>query len=404
MKNIFEKQSYPDLRKYSHLWQGISRSVKLDGAPLTPYDGVGWTLPVQMGIDAREAGTPFDMKSTLIKQADLNPETISGSGPNYIFPHSDNHSFTVVNRILKAGGRVSVAAEHFYLNRNKYSRGTFVLDSRSIPKSILESTLVNTGISLEGGNVRVKSISIPRSRVALYQSWVANSDAGWIAYVLEKYEFPYHPLTDAEIKAGELHKRFDVIILPDQRTASIINGHRKGTMPSNYVGGMTDAGIQNLKKFIVNGGTLICNKRSCNLPIEQFNLPIRNVLQDVKSDSFNCPGSLLRMDYDITHPLCYGMPPDGIAYFSRGLVFEMIPDTAKSESRSQDIIPSIAARYPDESLLISGWMIGDEIIKKKYAVLDIPYGKGKIILFGFNVVNRAQAYSTFKLLFNAIYF
>ena len=98
------------------------------------------------------------------------------------------------------------------------------------------------------------------------------------------------------------------------------------------------------------------------------------------------------------------MMADGMAYFSRGLAFEMIPDTAKTEENDKNINPRIAAKYPNESPLISGWMIGDKYIKGKTAVMDVPFGKGKIILFGFNVVNRAQAYSTFKLLFNAIYY
>ena len=404
VKNVLERQSYPDLRKYGHLWQGITRAIKWDGAPLAPYDGVGWTLPIQMGIDAREVGTPLKVGSTPINKADLVPEKINGSGSSYVFTHSDNNNFKVVNRIIKSGGKVNVASEDFVVNRKKYSKGTLLLNSSSIPKNKLLTFLSGTGISVEGGKVQAKSKSLFKSRVALYKSWVANMDAGWISYVLEQYEFPYHFLTDAEIKAGDLHKRFDVIILPDQRAASIINGHRKGTMPPNYIGGMTDVGVDNIKKFIKGGGTLICNKSSCDFPIKQFDLPIKNVLQGVRSDSFICPGSLLKINYDTNHPLSYGMMADGMAYFSRGLAFEMIPDTAKTEENDKNINPRIAAKYPNESPLISGWMIGDKYIKGKTAVMDVPFGKGKIILFGFNVVNRAQAYSTFKLLFNAIYY
>jgi hypothetical protein len=51
---------------------------------------------------------------------------------------------------------------------------------------------------------------------------------------------------------------------------------------------------------------------------------------------------------------------------------------------------------------MSGWIYGDKVIRQKVATLDIPYGKGKIILLGFPVQFRAQAYGTFKLLFNSI--
>ena len=67
------------------------------------------------------------------------------------------------------------------------------------------------------------------------------------------------------------------------------------------------------------------------------------------------------------------------------------------------VTPEIVASYPDEPLMASGWMIGEDIIQNKAAIMNVPFGKGNVVLFGFNVHNRAQAYSTFKLLFNALY-
>ena len=48
-------------------------------------------------------------------------------------------------------------------------------------------------------------------------------------------------------------------------------------------------------------------------------------------------------------------------------------------------------------------MLGDKMIRQKAAILEVPYEKGKVVLFGFNVHNRAQSYANFKLLFNALY-
>jgi hypothetical protein len=63
----------------------------------------------------------------------------------------------------------------------------------------------------------------------------------------------------------------------------------------------------------------------------------------------------------------------------------------------------VIASYPDESLLLSGMIFGEDLIKKKATILDVPVDKGNIILFGFNFHNRAQSYATFKLLFNNLY-
>jgi hypothetical protein len=64
----------------------------------------------------------------------------------------------------------------------------------------------------------------------------------------------------------------------------------------------------------------------------------------------------------------------------------------------------VVGREPDEGLLLSGWILGEELIRGKSAILEVAHGEGKIILFGFNFHNRAQSYANFKLLFNAVLF
>ena len=411
VKMLFEKQEYPDMRKYGHLWQGIGRSQNWKGQPIVPYDGVGWTLHKQMGIRAHEMSTPLKIQMSKIEKAVPPNIRIEGRGSHYVFSNRDNHSFTAVNRILKADGKVSCALSDFTLGGRKYPKGTFVVYSNSISGNTLRNIASDTHVSMQGGKASVKTKPVRKSRIALYKSWAANMDAGWISYILDKYEFTYHVLRDAEVKAGDLHDRFDVIILPDQRASSIINGHRKGTMPPNFIGGITSDGVENLRTFVEEGGVLVCNKSSVNLAIDQFNLPVKNVTKDVKPDSFNCPGSLLKVNYDMSHPITLGMEEKSLAYFGRGHAYEMITDTTKTEESTEKKSaqeeappPKIVAIYPDDTLLISGWLIGENVIREKAAILDVPYKKGKIFLFGFNVHNRAQTYLTFKLLFNAIYY
>lgn len=149
-----------------------------------------------------------------------------------------------------------------------------------------------------------------------------------------------------------------------------------------------------------------------------------------------CPGSILKLNYKTDNPLAFGLPAEGMAYFSRGIAFEFDDEPSnppakksapqkkaatESESPPEKKAPEkkapekkeyvqkkakvnykIVAEYPDESLLLSGWISGDEKLRNKAAVLDIDFEKGKLILFGFNVHNRAQSYLTFKLLFNSL--
>ncbi len=431
VKHIFERQDYPDLRKYTYLWQGIVGTEKPGKEPIRAYDGAGWTLPIQMGADYHEITSPLPVKTTLVDTVIAPAGTVKGGGSVYVFSPADNGSFLAVNRLLQAGGKVSYALAGFTLREKKYPKGTLVLQAGSVKRGKLKEISAAANISLHGGKIQVKTRPIVERRIALYKSWVPSIDEGWISYMLEKYQFPYHELTNAEVKAGNLNKRFDVIILPDQRPSSIINGFRKGTIPLNYVGGITLDGVENLKEFVLNGGTLICNKGSVDLPVKQFKFPIRNRLQKVKPDSFSCPGSLLKVNYDITHPLAFGQQKKGFAFFSRGWAFVMISDTvdtgkqagkketAKQENNAQKgvkktakkekihyakVKPEIIASYPDENLLISGWVLGDKLIRRKAAILNVPFGKGDVVLFGFNVHNRCQSYGNFKLLFNAIFY
>ena len=402
VKNVLEEQDYPDLRKYNHLWQGISRPIKWDGAPLTPYEGVGWTLPLQMGIKADKMSTGFEENMSLISEAIAVKGKVVGSGSGFLISATENNSYKAINEVLAVVGKVSYATEDFKYAGISYPKGTFIIESGKLPFNKLNEIASKTQTTLIGGNFNLSTKPVRKPRIALYKSWVANIDAGWISYVFDNYDFPYHALTDAEVKAGNLAEQFDVLVLPDQRFSSILNGNKKGSIPLDYVGGITLEGIDNIKEFVKEGGTLICNNQSCDLAIETFKLPIKDILKDMPSDTFNCPGSILKLQYENNSALSSGMGEKGAIYFSRGRVFEMMKDSLKRSEPTNNIASKIIATYPDESLLLSGWMLGEELIRNKAAVMEVTYGKGKIVLFGFNVVNRAQSYATFKLLFNAI--
>ncbi len=231
-------------------------------------------------------------------------------------------------------------------------------------------------------------------RYALYKSYVASMDEGWTRWMFEQKQFRFLPILDKKLRAGNLRTNFDTIVIPDQSPGSILNGHRPGTMPPDYTGGMGEKGATALREFVEQGGTLVCLNRASVFAIQQFKLPLRDVVAGLPKTDFFVPGSILRIELDTSHPIAHGMPKECIAWVEDSPVFEV-------NEGSTDV--RVLARYPAETNpLLSGWLLGDERIRGKAALVEVGLGKGRIILFGFRPQYRGQSLATYPLLFNAI--
>jgi hypothetical protein len=241
---------------------------------------------------------------------------------------------------------------------------------------------------------------------ALYRSFVPSMDEGWTRWVFLKRQewdtcFRYDSITDREIKSGSVEK-YRTIIIPDQPPAAILNGYRAGAMPPEYTGGLGAEGVKALREFVEHGGTLICLNRASDFAIEQFKLPIRDVVDGLPRTEFYVPGSILRIELDTSNPIAKGMPKESIAWAENSPVFELV----RTGSGSDRVDPSnvhVIAWYPkDRDPLLSGWLLGGDRIKGKAALLEVGLGKGRIILFGFRPQYRGQSLATYPLFFNAI--
>jgi len=313
---LFEPQIYPN------------RLTPL-GEAERPYDVAGWTLPLQMGVDApavvtiRE--TANERKLTLLRDA--------------------NEVRADLALPLKKG------------------------DESPIKNPLKQAV-----------------------RVGIYKGSVGNMDEGWTRFVFDTFNVPYTSIRDVDMRKGGLNSKFDAVIFPSQAATQIINGNAAGTVPAEYAGGISEAGVKNLKEFVNNGGMLVCFDNACDMAIKEFNLPLRNTLEGVKSSEFYCPGSIVALDVDNKHPIAALLPESLPAYFINSSAF-----TAAADANVR-----VIARYAKENVLLSGWLLGEDKLRGQIALTEVGVGKGRVVLFGFRPQHRGQSWATLPFIWNAL--
>src|SRR5262249_30547090 len=112
-----------------------------------------------------------------------------------------------------------------------------------------------------------------QTRLALYKSHVPANDEGWTRWVLQNiplevapiksypdwvHSFNFDSVDDAKLKTGDLKKEYDQIVIPDQPSRTILNGYRTGAMSPELTGGLGQEGVSSLRRFVEEGGTLVC--------------------------------------------------------------------------------------------------------------------------------------------------
>jgi hypothetical protein len=412
VKTMFEAQAAPDLSKFPKLWQGTVGPQEFPDVFVPHQDMDGWTLPYQMGVKVVAANTPLDASLRQLEEITPPAGGVSpGGGYAYLISPKTNNSFTAINRILEQGGEVLRAKEEFTSGGKRRPAGTWIVLSRSIGRSAINALADELFITVDvsGSRPSVETHTIKKPRVALYRPWRASMDEGWTRWLFEQFEFPFSNVFNADAKAGSLRDRFDVLVVSSMSTSTIMEGYKVGTIPPKFTGGIDRTGMQNIRKFVEDGGTLVTLNSSCIFAMEKLGLPVSNTLKDVaptsrreeptasKAPEFVCSGSILRMEFDTQHPVAYGMPTEGSGVFTRSPAFDI-------HSAFEGASPVAIAKYPKGQLLMSGYLKGEKYLANKASAVEVPVGKGRVILLGFGVQHRAQPHQTFKLLFNSLYY
>jgi len=276
------------------------------------------------------------------------------------------------------------------------------------------------------------------TRVGLWRA-ANNMPGGWLRWLFEQYELGHIEVSSLDF-AGDLADTYDVIVLPAGTTRTrIVSGldPEQHDESWRWAYGVGDEGWRKLAQWVRDGGTLVALGSAVSTARELLDLPIEPVLpqrrgratppsEDSPRDAdetaglretfqspaqllvalrdqvveptslFYCPGSLLKQEFNPTHPVAFGMPERWPVFFRFDQAYQLTP--------SFDITAETVSRYPDEAdMVASGWLLGDELLRNKANVVAFTVGKGSVVTLGSQIAFRTQTRGTFKLLFNAIF-
>jgi hypothetical protein len=409
---LLEKQKYPDIRQYP------------GGPPEPPYDNAAWTLPLQMGVACDQVDNPFEAKLEKIAKVPYPAVPPNQGGGAYIVLNSQlNASYPMAFALLKGNSEAYRTKTKTMKKGLEIPAGSFIIKNSAEIKKTLPALLEKyhmTVIDLDDA-ADIAKAPVKFHRVGLYQSWRGNMDEGWTRYVFDDLGIPFKTLHNEDIKGTkekkiDLRADYDVIVFADEN-ANTIKGDRgagarggpaapgapagggprggASTTPPEYQGGIGQEGVDALKAFVEKGGILVTLNQACGLPMQEFEVPARNAIQSLDRTRFFCPTSILKILVDNETPIGYGMPKEAGAMFVNSLAFDTSNPPYEWDRK-------VVATYPDDEVLMSGWLLGEDAIARKACVVDTTYMDGHIILIGVRCQNRAQSHGTYKFLLNAL--
>ncbi len=378
-KDLLERQRYPDGQRAS------------DGTLETPYDVTAWSLGMQFGVEVDFATAPVSTtKMTRLTAPASRPVgRASGNGPRFLFDYRGPDTAVAINRLIKDGAQLAFEAPS-RVSVDAASRASVEAVAREFGLNAVSTEPPPTGASHASHPIRLP-------RIGLYYPWTGgNVDEGWTRWVLEQYEFPYTTIHNEDVRGGNLRRRFDVIILPDQTPRDMMDGYLANSVRPEYRGGIGDGGPEQLGRFVAEGGTLITLGAASDLVIDRFPIPVRNLKRGLRREQHFAPGTILRIQVDATQPMAYGMAPDTYGFYNNSPFFSILEGFTSFK-------PTVLARYPNQDVVASGWLRGEELMAGRAAVVSIDMSPGRVVLFGLRPQHRAQTHATFPLLFNALY-
>ena len=398
-KNLLERQSYPD-------------------PSLRTYDDSGWTMGLAMLTDVREIKDKaiLDTPTTPVKTATVTGK-VSGSGTAGLAVAHYGSNNMIAFRYKLRSVPMRIADKAFTIDGTEFPAGSFVVsppaDLNAVRNAAVQFGLTGSALSSVPA-VPMHDADLPR--VAIYSSWNATQETGWVRFTFDKFAVPFDLIYKERVRKGSLRADYDVIVMPTQTLTRQAIFQPPAAVPVPYVkdpkykflgmygespditGGMGGEAVDAFAKFLDGGGTLITMGNAVRFPAD-LGLARTVDASGSVSANFYAPRPLVNAEIlRLDHPVFYGytdkiMP---IKYIQgQPLITVAEPDRG-----------GVLARYVGgDGAVLSGLMRGADEIRERPFAIDVPggfTGKGRVVLFTNNPIYRWQNHGEFNMVFNAI--
>jgi hypothetical protein len=427
---IFLDQPYRNLAVSLLTSQNFPKEAKFP-----PYDDIAWTLGFLYGVDVKAEDTIKYVKSnmTMLKEDVTIEGILSGQGLYYVLNYKAQNEVLPALYWLKTENKLASAT--VFDNRVKMDGVKDTLPPGSVlfkglTSGEAEKMALKFGFDLQATNT--KSVSSGREvilpKIAIYHTWYDTQDEGWARYTFEQKGIPYTSINKDDLKAGELSKRFDVILIPrtDGSASDFINEINKkfgpmpytktnafpshGTPDSTYdmTGGPGFAGLENLKLFVEAGGVIISLDNSSQILV---NAGFISDLQPYEATGLFHPGSVVQVKVrKPDSPVLYGYPEVFPVFRGNGpllqagkfdrdmMLLQYGTKPLKDEEKYTGPIlglPSIEKTIVEKvepkkevPYVLSGMVRNEQTIIGHGCIFNVPVGSGTLLAFTFNPLHR----------------
>src|SRR6266446_4783318 len=323
------------------------------------YDDTAWTMGELANVEAvrvvdqKVLSAPMDRVSGEVHAG----AAVTGAGSVFLINHNaDNALVTLRYRLTDA--TFDAAEEPFETAGHKFNRGSFIV--RKVSRADLERVATELGVQAYAvaDAPRVKTHVVKAARVAIMHTWVDTQNEGWWRLAFDKLQVPYGYISTQDVaKDADLHAKYDVIVFAPVSVdaALIINGLPmygnalpwKTTPLTPNLGkidstddirpGLGWSGLQNLQKFVQNGGVFLTAMDTSELAVNYTFVPGVSI---ARAQHLRAIGDILKIKtVDAASPIAYGYGDSLSMYSSNGPIFNLsnIVGGSRSSSRPQRV-------------------------------------------------------------------